>query len=281
MKLARSLDVLCATFESMWPSSDACEWDNVGLLCGFPGLSVERVHFVVDVTSATINEAIKAGADLLVSHHPLIFKPIKKLTCDTYESFLLSQLIESKCALFSVHTNADIAPDGLAQHWSHLIGLRNVKPVRYCPESPSVDSTETQYGFGRIGDLAEPVSLYDFAKDLKAFLPETVGGIMVAGDEAKEIHSAAVVPGAGDDFLDLVLDLPADVYVTSDLRHHPAVGFREKGILIRKNTALICVSHWASEWLWLGYAAELIKKRFPDLSIEVSSLRTDPWDFRV
>lgn len=61
---------------------------------------------------------------------------------------------------------------------------------------------------------------------------------MVAGDEAKEIHSAAVVPGAGDDFLDLVLDLPADVYVTSDLRHHPAVGFREKGILIRKTQLL-------------------------------------------
>ncbi|MFM6971090.1 MAG: Nif3-like dinuclear metal center hexameric protein, partial [Rhodoluna sp.] len=134
-------------------------------------------------------------------------------------------------------------------------------------------------GTGRVGNLPSEIKLGDFARLIAKVLPSTATGIRVAGDYEKSICRVAVCGGAGDSFIDAAIDSGADVYVTSDLRHHPTQEAREK--IGPEGMALVDVSHWASEWLWLEVAAEQLENLFPNVQFVVSQLRTDPWDFVV
>ena len=138
-------------------------------------------------------------------------------------------------------------------------------------------------GIGRVGDLAEPVTLRAFAERLAGALPPAPVGIRVSGPEEAVVRRVAVVGGAGDDRFDAVRASGCDVYVTADLRHHPALEAREEA---RGGTPyLIDAGHWASEWLWLESARDRLwhelGERGTRLEHHISSLRTDPWDFLV
>jgi putative NIF3 family GTP cyclohydrolase 1 type 2 len=128
--------------------------------------------------------------------------------------------------------------------------------------------------------LPEAISLGRLARLIGELLPATATGIRVAGEYDQLVHSVALCGGAGDAYLTDPAVLGADVYITSDLRHHPASEARENARL-RRGPALIDVSHWASEWLWLDAAADELRALLPDVTITVSDLRTDPWDFAV
>jgi dinuclear metal center YbgI/SA1388 family protein len=135
-------------------------------------------------------------------------------------------------------------------------------------------------GHGRIGELAEPMSLRQFGERVFGSLPKTAHGVRVAGDPAREIRTVAVGAGAGDSLLDLVARSGADVFVTSDLRHHRAGEFLESG-----GGALVDVAHWAAEWTWLPVAEERVlaglKERGDTVDTRVSTVVTDPWTFRA
>jgi putative NIF3 family GTP cyclohydrolase 1 type 2 len=118
------------------------------------------------------------------------------------------------------------------------------------------------------------------AHTLAKILPATATGVRVSGDYEALVESVALCGGAGDALLSADAVTHADVYVTSDLRHHPASEAREQAGLGR-GPALIDVSHWASEWLWLDVAANQLRQQLPDLTVQVSEIRTDPWDFVV
>jgi putative NIF3 family GTP cyclohydrolase 1 type 2 len=135
-------------------------------------------------------------------------------------------------------------------------------------------------GLGRVGELAKPTTLGRLARALGDILPATASGIRVAGDYEQQVTRVALCAGAGDSLLQHPEVLGADVYITSDLRHHPASEARQNARL-GAGPALVDVSHWASEWLWLETAAEELRKALPDVSVTVSELRTDPWDFVV
>jgi putative NIF3 family GTP cyclohydrolase 1 type 2 len=115
---------------------------------------------------------------------------------------------------------------------------------------------------------------------LADLLPNTAGGVKVSGDFTAAVNRVSLCGGAGDSLLSTEAVLGSDVYITSDLRHHPAQEAREQA-LVSGGPALIDVSHWASEWLWLDVAAQQLQAQFPDIDVEVSDLRTDPWDFLV
>jgi putative NIF3 family GTP cyclohydrolase 1 type 2 len=115
---------------------------------------------------------------------------------------------------------------------------------------------------------------------LATILPATAGGIRVSGDYDSVVSTVALCAGAGDAYLAQPGVIAADVYITSDLRHHPASEFRENSRVAR-GPALIDVSHWASEWLWLEVAARELRDALPGVTVTVSELRTDPWDFVV
>lgn len=149
-------------------------------------------------------------------------------------------------------------------------------------EEPAYDVVELadpgvgEAGVGRIGTVPQ-TTLQGFAETVARALPETAHGVRVAGDPERVVRRVAVCGGAGDFLLDSVQRTDADVYVTSDLRHHPAAEFLEKG-----GPALVDVAHWAAEWTWLPVVRQRVAEALGDtVETRVSTLRTDPWQFRL
>lgn len=262
-----------AALERLYPPHTASSWDRVGLVSGDPDQPVSLVHFAVDPTLAVIDEARVAGADLLVTHHPLLLHGVHAVATTTAKGASVTALIVSQIALYAAHTNADVASPGVCDALAGACALTGVGPLEV------VDGA----GHGRVGSLAAPLSLREFVQRLSEVLPAAPGGIRVAGPADAVVSRVAVVGGAGDGLFDAVRASGADVYVTADLRHHPVLEAREEA---RGGTPyLVDAGHWATEWLWLDSArSELLRElagRGTSLNTHISTLRTDPWDFVI
>jgi dinuclear metal center YbgI/SA1388 family protein len=268
----RLAEVVCA-LDRLYPRDSAMSWDRVGLVTGDPEQRVRRVHFAVDPTLAVIDEARRLGADLLVTHHPLLLRGVHSVATTSAKGAAVTSLVVGDVALYAAHTNADVALPGVCDALALACGLTGTVAL----------TVQEGGGLGRVGELAEPMPLRAFAERLAAALPPTPVGIRVSGPEEAVVRRVAVVGGAGDDQFDAVRASGCDVYVTADLRHHPALEAREEA---RGGTPyLIDAGHWASEWLWLASARDRLwhelGERGTRLEAHISSLRTDPWDFLV
>ena len=262
-----------AALERLYPPNTASSWDRVGLVSGSLDQPVSLVHFAVDPTLAVIEEAGDAGADLLITHHPLLLRGVHSVATTSAKGASVTALIVSHIALYVAHTNADVASPGVCDALASACALVDVEPLEV------VDGV----GHGRVGSLARPLTLHGFVQQLSTVLPKTAGGIRVAGPAGALVSRVAVVGGAGDDFFGAVRASGADVYVTADLRHHPVLEAREEA---RGGTPyLVDAGHWATEWLWLRSArSELVRElggRGTSLNTHICTLRTDPWDFVI
>jgi dinuclear metal center YbgI/SA1388 family protein len=227
-----------SAIELLWPLAGTESWDAPGLLSGDPRAEVTSIHLAVDAVSESVDEAVAAHADLLLVHHPLLLRGVTSVAEDRYKGALLARLIRAGCALIAAHTNADVVETGTSAVFAARLGLGDVRPI--------VSSTgHPERGIGRVGVLAEPTTLGTLARALGDILPPTAGGIRVSGDFDAPVRSVAVCGGAGDSLLSDPSVLASDVYITSDLRHHPASEARENA-RIGRGPALIDVSHWAS-----------------------------------
>ncbi|MCU1514564.1 MAG: Nif3-like dinuclear metal center hexameric protein [Microbacteriaceae bacterium] len=258
--------------DTLWPLTGAESWDAPGLLSGDPGATVESIHLAVDAVPDVADEAIALDADLLLVHHPLLLRGVTAVAEDRYKGAVLARLIRGGCALIAAHTNADVVETGTSGTLANLLGLVDVHPIT-AGQVPG-------RGIGRVGDLQQPTTLGRLARALADILPATASGVRVAGEYDGTVQRIALCGGAGDSLLGEPAVLTADVYITSDLRHHPASEFRENA-RIAGGPALIDVSHWASEWLWLETAAAELRKALPGVTVTVSDIRTDPWDFTI
>ncbi|MFD1213799.1 Nif3-like dinuclear metal center hexameric protein [Arthrobacter sp. GCM10027362] len=267
-------EVLLAV-EELWPQSLAEQWDAVGPVVGRSNAPVRRVLFAVDPVAEVVEEAIAWGADLLVTHHPLLLKPVNSVAASSFKGNIIHQLIEAGCALVTVHTNGDSAVGGVSDVLADALGLQHVKPL-----APSANGLPEE-GIGRVGELGEATTLGTFAETVFSLMPAVAGGVKVAGSRDALVRTVAVCGGAGDSLFDAVREARADVYVTADLRHHPASEAREAAVDGRPY--LIDVSHFGSEWLWLTPAAAALENVLADqgydVEIRVSGINTDPWDF--
>jgi dinuclear metal center YbgI/SA1388 family protein len=262
-----------AAVERLWPAAGAEPWDAVGLIAGDPGAEVGGILLAVDAVLDTVDEAIDAGVDLLLVHHPLLLRGVTTVAADRYKGAALTRLIRANCALIAAHTNADVVETGTSATFATRLGLLHQRPI-----VPAVDPAR---GIGRVGELPQPTTLGRLARALGELLPATATGIRVSGDFDQPVTTIALCGGAGDAYLSEPAVLAADVYITSDLRHHPASAAREDARAAGRGPALVDVSHWASEWLWLDAAASELRAELPGVTVTVSDLRTDPWDFAI
>jgi dinuclear metal center YbgI/SA1388 family protein len=236
--------------DSLYPPTLKESWDAVGLVCGDPAAPVERVALAVDPTAQAVDEAIEWGADLLVVHHPLLLRPVHSVAATTFKGAIVSRLIQASCALYTAHTNADAAAGGVADGLAGLMSLKQTRPLVPAASDPAI-------GIGRVGELGAASTLGELAKLLAGALPRTHHGVRVAGPLEAPVRTVAVVGGAGDSLFGQVRAAGVDVYVTADLRHHPALEAREEALFARHGKPyLLDVSHAASEWSWLARAAE-------------------------
>ena len=268
-----SLAAVTRTVHELWPLAGAEGWDAPGLVSGDPAREVQTIHLAVDAVAITVDEAIDAGADLLLVHHPLLLRGVTSISGDRYKGALLARLIRADCGLLAAHTNADVVVDGVSDILAKRLGLVDTRPV--------IDGSVAGAGLGRVGRLEQPLTLGELARRVATVLPATASGVRVSGEYGRTVETVAVCGGAGDSLLGSPAVLASDVYITADLRHHPASEAREQAGLTGNNPALIDVSHWASEWLWLDTAAEQLREALPGVRVSVSDLRTDPWDFVI
>ncbi|HYN66946.1 MAG TPA: Nif3-like dinuclear metal center hexameric protein [Ornithinibacter sp.] len=259
--------------ERLYPPSTAQSWDRVGLVTGDPGQPVRRIHLAVDPTLAVIEEARDLGADLLLTHHPLLLRGVHGIATTSAKGASVTHLVVGDVALYVAHTNADVAADGVCEALAQACGLGRTDPLTVSEGQP----------MGRVGELDEPLGLRTFVERLAAHLPPAAGGIRVAGPGDAVVRRVAVLGGAGDDLFDAVRASGADVYVTADLRHHPALEAREEA---RGGTPyLVDAGHWASEQVWLALAERALRaalgERATRVETHISTVRTDPWTFVV
>lgn len=264
VKLADVVEVMNESF----PPALAEDWDQVGLVVGDPNDEVTMVGFAVDPCQATVDEAIERGAQLLITHHPLYLRGTSTVAASTAKGAWVHKLIRGGVGLFAAHTNADAAATGSAVALANLIGLRNTRPIIPNPADPTL-------GLGRIGELDLTMTVRELAYRLKAQLPPTPAGITIGGDPNRVVRTVAVSPGSGDSFLDDANSQGADVYVTADLRHHPATDHLWAG-----KCELIGATHFASEWPVLPNMRDAVRAQL-EVDTYVSTIVTDPWVERI
>lgn len=264
--------------ESLWPPRLAESWDASGLIAGRADAPVRKILFAVDAVQATAEEAVAEGAQLLIAHHPLLMRGANFLPDTSDKGAVIHRLIEGGVGLLAAHTNADSAVDGVSDALIEACGVTGQRPL-------GAEEPEQETGIGRVGQLPEPITLEELAQRLVGRMRPTAAGVRVAGPREAEVRRIAVCGGAGDSLFDLVRASGADVYVTADLRHHPASEARERALLQGGRPYLIDCSHFASEQLWLDRGAQALRaelaRRGFEVEIAISGLNTDPWDFTV
>ncbi|MBB4739604.1 dinuclear metal center YbgI/SA1388 family protein [Actinoplanes octamycinicus] len=257
--------------DGRYPRSWAESWDRVGLVLGEPDHAVSRILCVVDCVPETVDQALAIGADLIVAHHPLLLKPVSSLAPDTFKGRIVHRLIRAEVALYTAHTNADVANPGVSDALAARLGLTGLRPLVPAEGAAAGEGR----GVGRIGDLPEPLTLAALTALAADRLPATAAGVRAAGDPERVIRTVAVCGGAGDSFLADATRAGVDAYLCADLRHHPVSEH-----LADDGPAVLDAAHWATERPWLDEVASWLRSQSP-VEVVVSDLDTDPWTVHV
>ncbi|MFF5039493.1 Nif3-like dinuclear metal center hexameric protein [Streptomyces nigra] len=265
------LSEVIAALETLWPTERAESWDAVGTVVGDPEQEVTRVLFAVDPVQEIVDEAVKLGVDLLVTHHPLYLRGTTTVAASHFKGRVVHTLIKNDIALHVAHTNADSADPGVSDALAGALGLRVVGPLVPDPTDP-----EGRRGLGRVCELDQPLTVRALAARAAERLPATAQGIRVAGDPEAVVRTVAVSGGSGDSLFDQVRAAGADAFLTADLRHHPV-----SEAVAHSPLALLDAAHWATEWPWCELAAsqldEISDRHGWNLRVHVSKTVTDPW----
>lgn len=250
--------------EERYPPASAEQWDKVGFVVGDRNHEVRRILLAVDPVPEVVEQAVEGQYDLLLTHHPLYLRGTSFLSRDDAKGRMVSDLIRSGCGLYCAHTNGDVNSGGVADSLATLLELSDTRPL--------VEGQTPEVGIGRVGTV-KTQTLSEFAQLVADRLPAGPTGLMVGGDLNRKVEVVAVSGGSGDSLLGAASERGADVFVTADLRHHPSSEHLMEG-----GPALLCGSHWATEWPWLpNLAAELRHKFDGRLTVDVSTLVTEPW----
>ena len=265
------LSEVIAALETLWPAERAESWDAVGTVAGDPDQQVTRVLFAVDPVQEIVDEAVKLGAGLLVTHHPLYLRGTTTVAATHFKGRVVHTLIKNDIALHVAHTNADTADPGVSDALAGALDLRVTGPLVPDPTDP-----DGRRGLGRLCALDHPVTVREFAARAATRLPATAQGIRVAGDPEALVRTVAVSGGSGDSLFGQVRAAGVDAFLTADLRHHPA-----SEAVAHSPLALLDAAHWATEWPWCELAAsqldEISDRHGWDLRVHVSKTVTDPW----
>lgn len=255
------LSDIISLLEEFCPPSFAEDWDNVGLQAGRTDKDVRTVYLALDCTSEVVEDAIRVGADLILTHHPLLFGGVKRVTNEDYVGKRIVRMLASDISCYAMHTNFDVM--GMASEASDELKLQNpdVLEVTY-------EDSISHEGLGRIGELPEHMTL----QELAVYVKETfhIPHVRYYGDPEQPIVMTAVLPGSGKDEIDCAVKAGADVIITGDITHHVGIDANEKGI------AVIDAGHYGIEKLFVPYMKEYLGRELPQLSV-VTAKEKEPF----
>lgn len=251
------------------PLNLAEDWDNVGLLIGSEQNEVDAVITCLTLTPDVAAEAIRERVQLIVTHHPVLFRAVKQLTDANPEGRMLLDLIQAGVSVYSPHTCYDSAHAGINRQLAQLCGLRNVKPLRPRSAAATVDNNSaTLIGAGRFGDLVPTMLLSEFVELTKRVLQQPI--VPFVGDPQREVSRVGVACGAAAEFMHDALREGCDVLLTGEARFHACLEARTLGI------GLVLPGHYATERPGMVRLAQFLKGQFPDLRAWASAVESDP-----
>lgn len=227
---ARVKDIL-DSLNTLAPFHLAEPWDNVGLLVGNPDREVTAVLAGLDPTCALVDEAVALGANTIVTHHPVIFKPLTAIDTAIPSGHLLEKALSNRIAIIGCHTNYDNTAEGVSTVLARQLGLENLSPL--------VPAGADGIGLGRIGTFAAPLSAADFLTRMLDVLG--LESVQMAGRLPDKITRVAVCGGSGSEFAEQARRAGAEVYLSAEIKHHVAVWAGETGFCIIDGT------HYATE----------------------------------
>lgn len=229
-----TINDIIGCLDEIAPFAIAESWDNVGLLVGDRGREVSSVLVGLDPTNRLLDEAIAAGIDTVITHHPAIFKPIPSIDTSDPEGQFLEKALSNRISVLACHTNFDSASRGVNDALAELLGLQDSRPLIPSASHPSDGS-----GMGRIGLYPGKISRTDFIARLIEILD--LPSVQVAGELPESISCVALCGGSGSDFAETAKSCGADVYLSSEIKHNVARWAEEA------NFCIIDGSHYATE----------------------------------
>lgn len=238
--------------EAAYPREAALDFDNVGLLAGRAEKEVERVYIALDATDAVIDRAVQEGADMLITHHPLIFSPLKKITDEDFISRRVVKLIQNDISYYAMHTNYDVL--GMAELSEKILGIRNTEVLDITMEKDG-----RAEGIGRVGELEKPMTLEECCVYVKHRL--NLGSLKVFGDMQSEVSRLAISPGSGKTAIAAAIAKGADVLVTGDIGHHDGLDAVEQGLYI------IDAGHYGTEYIFIDDIRKFLADKLPVLDV--------------
>lgn len=238
--------------EASYPRDAALDFDNVGLLAGRAEKEVKKVYIALDATDIVIDHAVEEGADLLITHHPLIFSPLKKVTDEDFISRRIVKLIQNDISYYAMHTNYDVL--GMAELSEKVLGIRDAEVLDVTMEKDGKPE-----GIGRVGMLEKPMSLEECCVYVKHKL--NLGSLKVFGDMRAEVSRLAVSPGSGKTAVAAALVKRADVLVTGDIGHHDGLDAVEQGL------SVIDAGHYGTEYIFIDDMKRFLEDKLPVLDV--------------
>lgn len=245
------------------PLELAEDWDNVGLLIGDPADEIHSVLTCLTLTPNVAEEAIAAKCQLIITHHPVLFRPVQRLTAETSEGRMLLSLIRAGVSVYSPHTRYDSAADGINAQLAKMFDLRDVQPLRPHTTSP--------LGSGRWGSLPSALTLGELVELVKPAL--RIAALQYVGVLDRRIRKLGIACGAAAEFLRDAAQLGCDALLTGEARFHSCLEAESS------NIALILPGHYATERPAMEQLAEILRSRFEGVRVRPSDSEYDPVKF--
>lgn len=238
--------------ESLSPPVFAEEWDNIGLLAGRRDKEVRTVYIALDATDVVIGEAVRLGADLLLTHHPLIFKKMSRVNTDDFIGRRVCELIRNDISYYAMHTNFDVM--GMADAAADALSLKDRQVL-----SVTYEDALSKEGCGRVGRLEKCMRVVELAALVKEKFH--VPNVRVFGSLEDIAGTVAVMPGSGGGYIQDALNAGADVMITGDVDHHEGIDAVAQGIVV------IDAGHYGIEKIFIPYMEAYIKRELPGIQV--------------
>lgn len=259
--MSEKLKKVLSVIEKIAPSYLAEDWDNVGLQIGDYKKAVKKIMICLEVTKEVVDEAISKSIDMIICHHPLIFKPLKNIKTDDQIGNMVYRLIKNDVALYTAHTNLDIVNGGTNDVLAELLNMKDIKPL--------VSTSTDEYGLGRVGRLENPMKLSLFCEEIKEKLK--MKSLRVIGDINKDVQKIGLCTGSGAEFIHRAYKSSCDCYITGDVKYHEAQYALGLGMPV------IDAGHFETEYIVCEPLAEKLKDSIVEKGMNVEVIVSEAY----
>lgn len=252
-------DLIIKRLEQEVPVSLAEHWDNPGLQVGRRDKEVHKIYLALDATDEVIAHCVEAGAELLITHHPLLMGGLKKINEDDFHGRKILTMVEKHISHYAMHTNYDVA--WMGKLCSEYLQMTDLEPL----EETGVDTDGENIGIGTVGNLPKKMTVRDCCEYVKQAF--SLKHVKVFGDLEKEVQRAALCPGSGKSLVGSALEKQAEIYITGDIGHHDGIDALDQGLVI------LDAGHYGVEHVFIDQMKEFLEKEFPQLKVYTEPIK--------